>query len=101
MMARVFRQDDLGRLLGYLDDPRCHGPLPPETRHVEFPAWRLRPDLPWQHSDPGYWQGPSQPRPVKMIFHIQVTNVANQEIALLLRHDEVDFIKGHPSFRAP
>lgn len=100
-MARVVRQDDLGKLLGYLDDPRCHGPLPPRTQYVEFPAWRLRPDLPWQHRDPGPPEGLHRPHPVKMIFQIQVTNIANQEIALLLQHDEVDFIKAHPAFRAP
>ncbi len=82
-MARVFRQDDLSKLIGHLDDPHCRGPLPPEQRYVEFPAWRLHPDDPWRHTE------------------IQITSNANQEIDLLLRHDEVDFIRTHPSFRAP
>ena len=100
-MARVFRQDDLSKLIGHLDDPHCRGPLPPEQRYVEFPAWRLHPDDPWRHTDPGRLSGPYQPLPGFTIFKIQITSKANQEIDLLLRHDEVDFIRAHPSFRAP
>jgi hypothetical protein len=99
VMARVF--DDLGKLIGYLDDPRCRGPIPGETRHIDFQGWRLRPDLPWQHMDPGQPKGLYQPKPMSYIFKIQVTNNANPEIDLFLRHDEVDFIRAHPSFRAP
>ena len=100
-MARVF--DDRHKLIGYLDDPRCRGPLEPGTLHVDFPAWRQDDYAPWQHTDPGP-SGAAQPYQRRslthMIFQIQVTNIAEPEIDLLLRHDEVNFMKAHHLFKA-
>jgi hypothetical protein len=91
-----------GKLLGHLDDLHCRGPLWPGTPYVEFEAWRQHDKDPWQHKDPGP-SGGGLYRPLAITnttFRIQVTNIADREIDLLLRPDEVDFIKAHPSFRA-
>jgi hypothetical protein len=67
---------------------------------ITGPQQRVRPDFPWQHTDPGPG-GLYQPKPMRDIFKIQVANIENLEIDLFLWPDEVDFINAHPLFRAP
>jgi hypothetical protein len=100
IVARVLQRDDNFKLLGYLDDPRFRGPLAPGVHHVEFEAWRLRPDDPWLHTDPGPSRGLYQPIPMHAIFKIEAINTAQEEIDLIPQSFDVDFIKRHPSFRA-
>jgi hypothetical protein len=98
-VARVFQREDLGKLIGYLDDPKCRGPLPREVRHIEFEAWRLRPEDPWLHEDPGPPRGLYQPIPMHAFFRIEAINTGHEEIDLILHSYDVDFIKRHPAFR--
>lgn len=95
-MAKVIRTDT-NELIGYLDDPRCRGPLPKETRHVTFQGWRQNNFAPWKHE-------PTTPGGALLsattFFAIQVADNAEPEITLFVRPDEVDFIKAHSSFRA-
>jgi hypothetical protein len=47
------------KLIGYLDHPRCRGPLPDGENRVKFDAWRRGRE--WFHKDPGPTGKPYQP----------------------------------------
>jgi hypothetical protein len=94
-MAKILRTDT-NELIGFLDDSRCRGPLPKETRHITFQGWRLNDSAPWLHG-PTDASGASLPQ--MALFTIEVADTES-EITLFVRSQDVDFIKAHPSFRA-
>jgi hypothetical protein len=98
-MTKVMRTDT-NEVIGFLDDPRCRGPLPKDVRHVTFQGWRQDDYTPWQHQPVADTSGHHARPSSTHLFNFEVINIAEPEITLLVQPQDVAFIKAHPFFKA-
>jgi hypothetical protein len=94
-MARVYKADGT-TLLGYLDDPRCRGPLANGVRHVKFDAWFRGRE--WFHENPGP-AGKYQPKTEPKVIEISAWPTREgDDVSLYVQSYYEDFIKSLPGF---
>jgi len=94
-MARVYQAGG-NTLLGYLDHPRCCGPLPDGVRHVKFDAWfRGRG---WFHENPGPTGNPYALSVQHDVIEIEAWNTREGDVSLYVQSHWEDFVKSLPGF---
>jgi hypothetical protein len=93
--VRLIRIEDL-EPFGYLDDPKCRGPIEPGKR-VEFDMWcRGRECFP---EDPGPARGVRYPSKLEhIVFTVGVMNI-DQQLCFRIESRDEDFFRKYPGFR--
>jgi hypothetical protein len=95
LMVRLVRIDD-SKTIGYLDDPKCRGPLEP-GKLVEFDVWsRDRECFP---EDPGPACGVAYPKKVQHdVFSLEVRKI-DHEVCLMIQSYDEDYFRKCSDFR--
>lgn len=95
-MVRLVRKEGYEHF-GYLDNPKCRGPLTPGTC-VEFEMWH-RGDGDFSCEGPGPVSRDPYPRKRQHeVFAVEVVSIDN-EICLMIDGGDEEFFRKHPGFR--
>jgi len=94
-MVLLRRREDK-KALGYLDDPKCTGPIEP-GKFVEFVMWHRGGEF--FHEDPGPTFGvPYPPKLNREIIPVHVVRLDN-ELCLMIEARDEKFVRTYPDFR--
>ena len=94
-MVRLVRREDQ-ETIGYLDDPKCRGPLGP-GKFVEFVRWHRGGEF--FHEDPGpacrVRYAPKLNRETILVHAMRLDN----ELCLMIEARDEEFFRTYPDFR--